>query len=56
MATSIWFYVWFNLGVLVMLALDLGVFHRNAHEVKVREAAAWSVVWVTPATIIKFRA
>ena len=51
MATSIWFYVWFNLGVLVMLALDLGVFHRNAHEVKVREAAAWSVVWVTLALI-----
>jgi tellurite resistance protein TerC len=29
-----------------MLALDLGVFHRDAHEVTVREAATWSVVWV----------
>src|SRR3954471_4500988 len=29
-----------------MLALDLGVFHRNAHEVSIREAAAWSGVWV----------
>jgi tellurite resistance protein TerC len=32
--------------VLAMLALDLGVFHRQAHKVSVREAAVWSVVWV----------
>lgn len=32
--------------VLLMLALDLGVFHRNAHLVSVREAMAWSVVWI----------
>jgi tellurite resistance protein TerC len=32
--------------VLAMLALDLGVFHRTAHKVTVKEAAAWSVVWV----------
>src|SRR3954467_12104351 len=29
-----------------MLAIDLGVFHRSAHEVSIREAAAWSAVWV----------
>ena len=46
MATSIWFWVAFNGFVLVMLALDLGVFHRNAHEVRIKEAAAWSAVWV----------
>jgi tellurite resistance protein TerC len=33
--------------VLGMLALDLFVFHRDAHEVSLREAAAWSVVWIT---------
>jgi tellurite resistance protein TerC len=33
--------------VLGMLALDLFVFHRKAHEVSLREAAAWSVVWIT---------
>jgi tellurite resistance protein TerC len=33
--------------VLTMLALDLGVFHRQAHVVGVREAAIWSVVWVS---------
>ncbi|MFN7975859.1 MAG: TerC family protein [Acidobacteriota bacterium] len=36
----------FGILVLVMLALDLGVFHRKAHVMRVREAAAWSVVWV----------
>src|SRR3954466_2591880 len=30
-----------------MLAIDLGVFHRSAHKVAVKEAAAWSAVWVT---------
>ena len=47
MATSIWFWVIFNAFVVVLLAIDLGVFHRKAHEVGLREAAAWSVVWVT---------
>ena len=32
--------------VLILLGLDLGVFHRKAHEVKFREAALWSVFWV----------
>jgi tellurite resistance protein TerC len=40
-------WIGFNLFILVLLALDLGVFHRRAHEVSVREAAAWSVVWIT---------
>ena len=32
--------------VLLMLALDLGVFHRRAHEVRMKEALLWSAVWV----------
>lgn len=40
-------YVLFVLLVLVFLALDLGVFHRQAHAVSMKEAAGWSVVWVT---------
>jgi tellurite resistance protein TerC len=36
----------FTAFVLAMLALDLGVFHRKAHEVRFREALAWSIVWV----------
>jgi tellurite resistance protein TerC len=37
--------------VLAMLALDLGVFHRTAHEVSVREALIWSAVWVSLAAV-----
>ncbi|HEX8620096.1 MAG TPA: TerC family protein [Thermoanaerobaculia bacterium] len=36
----------FSIFVLGMLALDLGVFNRKAHEVRFKEALAWSVVWV----------
>jgi tellurite resistance protein TerC len=41
-----WFYAGFTLFVLLMLALDLGVFHRKAHAVTFREAALWSVAWI----------
>lgn len=37
----------FNLFVLGMLALDLGIFHRRAHVIKVREALIWTAVWIT---------
>ncbi len=33
--------------VVVMLALDLGVFHRKAHQVRMKEALGWSLVWVS---------
>jgi len=46
METSLWVWIAFNLFVIVMLALDLGVFHRNAHEVSVKEAGIWSIVWI----------
>ncbi|HEX9166187.1 MAG TPA: TerC family protein [Gemmatimonadales bacterium] len=42
-----WFYAAFTAFILVMLALDLGVFHRDAHEVSFKEAATWSAVWMT---------
>src|SRR5688572_17542353 len=47
MATSVWFYVGFTLFVLTMLALDLGVFHREAHTVKPKEAGMWVGIWMT---------
>ncbi len=49
--TSIWLWVGFNLFILAMLALDLGVFHRKAHEISVREATIWSGVWIGLALI-----
>src|SRR5919199_35944 len=41
-----WFYGAFTGFVLLMLAVDLGIFHRNSHSVSFREAAVWSAVWV----------
>src|SRR5687767_6350680 len=49
-----WFYALFTLFVLGMLALDLGVFHRKAHEVSFKEATIWSTVWVTLAILFNF--
>ena len=40
--------------VLFMLAIDLGVFHRKAHVVGLREAAVWSTVWVSLALLFNF--
>jgi tellurite resistance protein TerC len=41
----------FIIFILAMLALDLGVFHRRAHEVSTREALAWSLVWIALALL-----
>ena len=49
--TSLWLWVGFNLFILAMLALDLGVFHRKSHEVSIREATVWSGVWIALAMI-----
>ena len=46
-----WFYLGFTAFVLFLLALDLGVFHRQAHEVSFREAATWSAVWIALALL-----
>ena len=46
MHTDIRFWILFNVFVLVMLALDLGVFNRKSHVVSVKEALIWSVVWI----------
>src|SRR4051794_20270954 len=42
----LWIWVGFILFVLFVLALDLGVFHRNAHVVSMKEAIGWSAVWI----------
>ena len=47
MDLSIWLWIGFNAFVLAMLALDLGVFHRQSHAVSVKEATIWSGVWIS---------
>ena len=43
---SLWGWVGFNVAVLAILALDLGVLHRRSAKVSLKEAAVWSAVWV----------
>lgn len=47
MSNQVLLWVVFNLFVVAMLALDLGVFHRKAHVIRIREALLWSGVWIT---------
>ena len=46
------YWVGFNLLVLAMLAVDLLVFNRKAHEVKVKEALIWSAVWISVSMLL----
>jgi len=48
---TIGLWVGFNVFILALLALDLGVFHRKAHAVSIKEAAIWSVVWISLAML-----
>jgi tellurite resistance protein TerC len=51
MMDNVWPWVGFNVFVLAMLALDLFVFHRKAHEVSTREAATWTGFWIALALV-----
>ncbi len=51
METPLLFWILFNVFVLLMLALDLGVFNRKAHEISFREAMTWTVVWIVLALV-----
>jgi len=46
MEVNLYFWILFNAFVLLLLGLDLFVFHRKAHEVKIGEAILWSCFWI----------
>jgi tellurite resistance protein TerC len=46
-----WFYLGFTALIIVLLAVDLGVFHRKSHTISIREAARWSVMWISLALV-----
>ncbi len=46
MTTEIYFWIAFIAFVILMLAIDLGIFHRKTHAVSFKESLAWTVVWV----------
>jgi tellurite resistance protein TerC len=49
-----WFYLGFVGLVIVLLTIDLGVFHRKPHAVRFREAAAWSLIWIALSLVFNF--
>jgi tellurite resistance protein TerC len=49
-----WFYAAFTALVLLLLAADLGIFHRRVHAIGFREAAVWTAVWITLALLFSF--
>lgn len=51
MGISIYFWIGFHVFIFIMLALDLGVFHKKTHKVPVKEAVIWSGVWITLALL-----
>ena len=46
MTQQLWLWIGFNVFVLAMLALDLGVFHRKSHVVAMKEFLTWSGVCI----------
>jgi len=54
MTDTFWLWIGFNLFVLAMLALDLGVFHRKAHVVTLKESLSWTVAWIALALVFNF--
>lgn len=51
MPEQTYWWIGFHIFIFLMLALDLGVFHRKSHTVTMREALTWSAVWVSLALI-----
>ncbi|MDZ4784972.1 MAG: TerC family protein [bacterium] len=49
-----WLYLGFIAFILIVLVLDLGVFHKKAHEVGFKEASIWTTVWISLALIFNY--
>jgi len=49
-----WLYLAFVAFVLIVLAIDLGIFHKEAHEVGFKEASIWTTVWIGLALVFNY--
>ena len=54
MAEYWWLYLAFTLGVVLVLLIDLGIFHKEAHVVSMKEAGVWVSIWVSLALLFNF--
>jgi len=48
---DLYFWIGFHIFIFIMLALDLGVFHKNSHKVSVKEALIWTIIWISAAML-----
>lgn len=46
MTTEIYFWIGFTTFLMLMLAIDLGIFHRKTHTVTFKESLGWTIVWI----------
>jgi tellurite resistance protein TerC len=51
MSESIWVWAGFNLFIITLLLIDLGIFNRKSHEVKTKEALTWTGIWISIALL-----
>jgi len=49
-----WFYAAFTAFVILLLLIDLGIFHRHAHAVSIREASAWTAFWIVLSLVFNY--
>lgn len=54
MSTESLLWIGFNVFILILLVVDLSVFHRKSHEIKVKEALIWTGAWITLALAFNF--
>ena len=48
---DLYFWIGFHVFIFIMLALDLGVFHKKSHKVSVKEAVIWTIIWISAAML-----
>lgn len=51
MTQEFWLWTGFHIFVFAMLILDIGVFNRKAHEISIKEALLWSILWIGLAVV-----
>ncbi|WP_028981662.1 TerC family protein [Sporocytophaga myxococcoides] len=51
---NVFYWIFFNVFVLIILAFDLGVFHKNAHVISFKESILWTAFWITLSLIFNF--
>lgn len=48
---ELFLFIMFNIFILLLLGVDLGVFHKKVHAISVKEAVVWSIVWIVLALV-----